>query len=63
MDETFDMLKAVDEYLENNKKLIERMQSKGLMRALMPRSRSISYTRPSRNTWRSTVRMRCFLWI
>lgn len=32
MDETFDMLKAVDEYLENNKKLIERMQSKGLMR-------------------------------
>ena len=34
MDETFDMLKAVDEYLENNKKLIERMQSKGLMREI-----------------------------
>ena len=32
MDETLDMLKAVDEYLENNKKLIERMRSKGLMR-------------------------------
>ena len=31
MDESVDMLKAVNEYLENNKKLIERLKSKGIM--------------------------------